>query len=370
MISIIVPVYNVENYLRRCINSILAQSYTCFELLLIDDGSTDNSACICDEYAVKDSRIRVFHKENGGVCSARNLGIEYALGEWITFIDGDDWVEPKYLSHLNEGSAPSYDLIISGYADDAGVYPVDDAVYDVKTFVDLMDKYRGGGALRTVWGKLFKKSIIEEKNVKLDNAIRAGEDSIYVLQYLGFCSKVRLINACDYRYRNDNGANTFGKKYDMSICEIDYAISQMILAIERISTKCQAAIDPFLDIWIFTGMFQITHIKEDKDAYDYYQLCSKYVPELDEISFYTNEYFSPITRGVALLKQLYEEKNFADAKDIMKALSRISMFAQDASLKNYKYKDFQIWYYLCKHGHYKMLDLLLRVYMLIKKMIR
>ena len=91
-ISVIVPVYNAEKYLHRCIDSILSQTFTDFELLLINDGSKDNSAVFCDEYATRDSRVRVFHKENGGVSSARNLGLDNAKGEWIAFVDSDDWL--------------------------------------------------------------------------------------------------------------------------------------------------------------------------------------------------------------------------------------------------------------------------------------
>ena len=94
-VSVIVPVYNVEKLLQRCIDSILAQTFTDFELLLIDDGSKDKSGEICDEYAAKDSRIRVFHKQNGGVSTARNLGIDKAQGEWIYFVDSDDIVLPS-----------------------------------------------------------------------------------------------------------------------------------------------------------------------------------------------------------------------------------------------------------------------------------
>lgn len=99
-ISVIVPVYNVEKYLSRCIESILSQTFTDFELLLIDDGSTDRSGEICDEYAKKDTRIRVFHTKNRGVSAARNLGLDNAKGEWISFVDSDDWVENDYLKSL------------------------------------------------------------------------------------------------------------------------------------------------------------------------------------------------------------------------------------------------------------------------------
>lgn len=93
LISIIIPVYKAEKYLHCCVDSVLAQSFTNFELILIDDGSPDNSGTICDEYAKQDRRIKVFHQENQGVSAARNLGIEQAKGEWIAFIDSDDWVE-------------------------------------------------------------------------------------------------------------------------------------------------------------------------------------------------------------------------------------------------------------------------------------
>ena len=98
-ISIIIPVYNSENTLRRCIDSVLNQTFTDFECLLIDDGSKDRSGEICDEYAQMDSRVRVFHKENGGVSSARNVGLDNARGEWITFCDSDDTVTAEWLQN-------------------------------------------------------------------------------------------------------------------------------------------------------------------------------------------------------------------------------------------------------------------------------
>ena len=100
LVSIIIPVYNVEKYLAECIESVLKQTYQNIEILLIDDGSPDNSGKICDEYEEKDSRVRVIHKENGGVSSARNVGLEQANGEYITFIDSDDFVSESYIEEL------------------------------------------------------------------------------------------------------------------------------------------------------------------------------------------------------------------------------------------------------------------------------
>lgn len=99
-VSIIVPVYKAELYIRKCIDSILSQTFTNFELLLIDDGSPDNCGKICDEYAELDTRVHVFHKENGGVSAARNLGLDHAKGDYVCFIDSDDWIDPDMLETL------------------------------------------------------------------------------------------------------------------------------------------------------------------------------------------------------------------------------------------------------------------------------
>lgn len=115
-ISIIVPVYKVEPYLRKCLDSIVNQTYQNLEIILVDDGSPDNCGAICDEYAAKDERIQVIHKENGGVSSARNAGLEAASGDWVGFVDSDDWVEPDMFAYLLE-SAQTYhaDVAICGF---------------------------------------------------------------------------------------------------------------------------------------------------------------------------------------------------------------------------------------------------------------
>ena len=100
LVSIIVPVYNVKPYLNRCVNSLLGQSYQNMELLLVDDGSTDGSETLCDEYAAQDARVRVLHKKNGGLSDARNAGVDAAKGEYLSFVDGDDWVSPYYIENL------------------------------------------------------------------------------------------------------------------------------------------------------------------------------------------------------------------------------------------------------------------------------
>lgn len=128
LVSVIVPVYKAEKWLHRCVDSILAQTMEDFELLLIDDGSPDRSGEICDEYAVKDSRVRVFYKENGGVSSARNLGLDNAQGEWISFVAADDWVEVDYLEGLTENL--DADFIARGMRETIGnICQLDDELF-------------------------------------------------------------------------------------------------------------------------------------------------------------------------------------------------------------------------------------------------
>lgn len=212
LISIIVPVYNVEKYLSRCINSILVQSLTDFELLLIDDGSTDKSGEICDEYAAKDQRINVFHKTNGGVSSARNLGLDYIKGELITFVDADDFVREFYLTHLLKHSQKPVDLVIS-YAEiyngdnvQKESYPsklVDDTNFEVMFIENDMHWHT------SPWSKLYKRSIIEKNHLRFCEGMHIGEDAVFLYSYM-LCSKTIYISQdTDYCYcANTSGSLT------------------------------------------------------------------------------------------------------------------------------------------------------------------
>lgn len=127
LISVIVPVYKVEAYLNRCVDSVLRQTMKAFELILVDDGSPDRSGEICDEYAKQDSRVRVIHQKNGGLSAARNAGIDLVFSdsksEWITFVDSDDWVHEKYLEALFNATSDDVDVVIGGYAKTEGAPP-------------------------------------------------------------------------------------------------------------------------------------------------------------------------------------------------------------------------------------------------------
>jgi raffinose-raffinose alpha-galactotransferase len=117
LVSVIIPVFNVEQYIERCVESVINQEYKNIEIILVDDGSTDQSGMLCDELATKDERIHVIHKKNGGLSSARNSGLEHASGEWVTFIDSDDWVTEDYVSGMyNTAEMSKADVVIGGVA--------------------------------------------------------------------------------------------------------------------------------------------------------------------------------------------------------------------------------------------------------------
>ena len=200
MISVIVPVYNTEKYLHRCIDSILAQTYTDFELLLIDDGSTDSSGAICDEYALRDSRVRVFHKENGGVSSARNLGLDNAQGEWITFVDSDDWIACNALDVMLDNKEE--DLIITSFTSERNLFY---AQFESGCFVGssinkCLSKYFGHISFTVIWGKLYKRHIIVDNKLIFDNSIHTGEDTLFLYSYIAEINSINIKSIGVYHY--------------------------------------------------------------------------------------------------------------------------------------------------------------------------
>ena len=183
-ISIIVPVYNTEKYISNCIESILKQKEKDFELLLIDDGSKDQSGRICDTYATKDDRIKVIHKKNGGVSSARNLGIDHAKGEMIFFIDSDDTVGPDYLKNLE--IIDDEDFVQSGVK-----ILENDYLKPIMTHEDIFKDYNQFWMQsRQQWPSMccLSKKVIEENHLRFDTNLKMGEDGLFNQIFISKCS--------------------------------------------------------------------------------------------------------------------------------------------------------------------------------------
>lgn len=215
-ISIIVPIYNSEQYLEKCINSIVNQTYKKLEIILVDDGSTDSSGKICDEYAQNDNRIRVIHKKNGGLQEARSVGITAAKGVFIGFVDSDDWVDADMYESLYR-SIGLADLATSGLwhydisgarnkvvdALEAGIYDGQSEYFCENLMIFTGDTEGGmfGGILNNVWNKLFKASIMKECYESVNVNIKYAEDLLLTIAYALRCKKIVVTHDCYYHYR-------------------------------------------------------------------------------------------------------------------------------------------------------------------------
>lgn len=210
IVSIIVPVYNAGKTLKRCVNSIINQSYKDWELLLVDDGSTDDSSIICDKYVQQDRRIRVFHKQNGGVSSARNVGLDNAIGEWVTFIDSDDWIEKGMLNIVDIAS--NVDLICCYYVAEGWKEWVSDP-YKNKIYKDyMMSDFLTECLLKSVFitGKFFRRELIEKYIMRFDTNLSYSEDTLFIYSYICYIKSVQTFSDSFYHY--DKNESSLSKR--------------------------------------------------------------------------------------------------------------------------------------------------------------
>lgn len=224
-VSIIVPVYNAEKYLSQCIESIINQTYKNLEIILVNDGSKDNSEFICKEYQKKDFRIKLISDINHGVSYARNQGLKDSVGEYVLFVDSDDNINENYVYSLMEKTLEDdYDIVISGYKE-FGKEVINVVLSEEKE--DLLT-----GTLRkdykflemfliTPWVKLYKTSIIKKYNIKFPEDFRIGEDQVFNLLYLKYVKKYKFINKPLYNYiRQNNKSLTSIRNIEAYNCEV------------------------------------------------------------------------------------------------------------------------------------------------------
>lgn len=226
LISVIIPIYNVEKYLRKCLDSVLAQSYINLEIILIDDGSTDQCFEICDTYGKKDSRIKVVHKENGGISSARNIGLDMATGEYICFVDSDDYISvdmcEEMFFHINKEEA---DIAIAGISFDSGLRKADLCKSEYATYgnKELVKEYLLNSYINNVvWNKLYHKELLNGLRF-MD--IARHEDVIFTTQVLSKVKKAVYINQCFYTQYLREGSierTLFGEKDLLILQAIDF----------------------------------------------------------------------------------------------------------------------------------------------------
>lgn len=248
MVSIIVPVYKVESYLRDCVDSILAQTYENIQVILVDDGSPDSCGAICDAYAAGDRRVLALHKENGGVSSARNFGLEHAEGTYITFCDSDDRYTPDWIGQLMEAMEKYHpDVVVGGFtymAEDGALgdaYPHETGHWKLSSerekeeycFAMAMQQRHGG----EIWDRLFRRDLILENGLRFsEDCGNYAEDLGFVISYSMYAERVAAIESCGYCYRIRGGSmmQTSGAMPKLE------ALHQVYLSLEPV---CRRAFD-------------------------------------------------------------------------------------------------------------------------------
>lgn len=317
LISIIIPVYNVAPFLHRCLDSVLHQTYPNLEIILIDDGSTDNSPAICDEYASEYSNIRTIHKANGGVSIARNLGINEAKGEYISFIDSDDTVEPKMIEVMYN-NAISRNVLLSCCQLDVididdtyrkldkgriGLYTKDEILKCYFTNQFIKDQMYGPV------NKLIHKSLLKTIYFK---PYRLGEDILFIFELLQKCDKVYIDELRGYHYIHRAGS-AMTSSFSEKKLDYIYAGEEMI----QISRKECPYLTPAVEVWLYRhvivtlrqiNMFNLkrkykTFYIEKKNYLIKQRKKMKYMSLARKVDFYGIVYFPLYFRIIKLFKK-------------------------------------------------------------------
>jgi len=252
MISVIIPVYNIESYITRCIESILNESYKKTELLLINDGSTDGSGSICDKFANRDSRVKVFHQENKGVSAARNLGIHKAKGKWIIFVDGDDWIEENSLRKLIDTYPNSnLDILVArSFINDGNNVGKEQYVFEPsfvgKIFngvtVAIDRNYRRG----SVWGAVYNRLFLVSNEILFPIGLKNGEDSIFSLLALIHADNVGFSNVHFYNVFERDGSASRSWSFERTIHminNVNYINNYIATHITNLPSECLYILD-------------------------------------------------------------------------------------------------------------------------------
>lgn len=286
-VSVIVPVYKAEAYLHRCVDSILSQTFQDFEVLLIDDGSPDKSGEICDEYAKKDNRVRVFHKENGGVSSARNLAIGQSKGEWMCFVDSDDYWESRSFLKIIEDIHEDVDIVHFGYKKEY-------KNRKFRRFCDFADKkiidkesfFQRGKFSSCSVSFLFKTSHIKLHNLYFNQNIKYSEDREFIIMSaLLTRKKILLLPNCDYIYTYNISSATNTLR-DFKHCKDDLIVIENIFElIQKLNITLSPSIKSFVSyLMIDSFMLSVCTIcKEHKlsEAKSELQMLCRQYPEID-----------------------------------------------------------------------------------------
>ena len=238
LVSVVVPVYNAEKYIARCIKSILSQTHKSFELILVDDGSPDQSGAICDEYARKDDRITVIHQKNSGVSAARNVGIDHASGKYLFFVDSDDWVEPTHIECMLP--VEDEDCVYGGHKFYVnGQYtetrPMPAVIIKKEEWIMNYSKFASRGLALFFVTPCYRMEVIKQHELRFSTELQICEDGLFNLSYMRYCNIIRYTDACTYCYEDgdDTSTSLSHRFHPMRL----YADMQKCIKIEELTNK-------------------------------------------------------------------------------------------------------------------------------------
>lgn len=264
-ISVIVPIYKVEDYLHRCVDSIINQTYTNLEIILVDDGSPDNCPMICDEYAKKDSRIRVVHKKNGGLSDARNAGLDIATGEYIMFIDSDDFVDTEMMGSMMRNMIDdNVDMVVCNikyvYEDREVVkYNQSDRILDR---YEAMEEYLKDGVVQAVaWNKLYKKSLINNMRYKVG---KTNEDEFFTYKIVDKTEKIYYNSRPFYNYIQRD-SSIMGKYSIKRLDGVEASYERLNFIKKKYPTLYEKEKKTFVNLCIYSYQMILREPNLDKD---------------------------------------------------------------------------------------------------------
>lgn len=291
-VSIVVPIYNVERYLKQCLDSIIAQTFSDFEAILVDDGSTDDSGKICDEYALIDWRFRVFHQQNAGPSEARNTGINNCSGKYIYYLDSDDWLDKNAIEMLHrEISRKQSSFVACGYYVESN-HPrivIPDGKTSETNSEDILLLFARKKLSYALWNKMYTSEIILQNEIWFYPGIKYVEDHAFNLKYISFCDDLKVLPLPLYHYRSRDGQIT----------------GEDLLG--RLPTYVEdtfRTIDEFYKMGLYERYkhILIVHFINRFSEYFGSLICSKTIPEKEKLK--------TINRAI----ELYEEVGFSKVK--------------------------------------------------------
>lgn len=336
LVSIIVPVYNAEKFLCKCFDGILIQTYTNWELLLVDDGSTDNSWNICEGYSKKDERIIAIHKDNSGVSDTRNVGIAHSTGDNICFVDADDWVKPNYIEHLMQFS--EYDFVIAGYE----TWPekskcfLKDREYKREEMASMFDEFLQ--TRPTSCASLFKSKIIKEHQIQFNSKLRSREDHLFNVQYLHWCNSTRVINYQEYVVRSRRVPIAI--KFRMHSSDITLVIDSLLKGYKEIESEFGYKIKnliPTLNIMSQYYLEDFIRYQSDDDYFGIYR-CYYHTDQKEEM--YANKSLNSMNLMMDGIMAYRQVKNRVKMQELIATYELIfkNVSIHEASFKSFMYQ--------------------------------